>query len=53
MEGKIAARKRTAPNSKVREFHVERKCEIYRSLMAESLLSIVGALLSSESDCGG
>jgi hypothetical protein len=27
--GKIAARKITAPNSKVREFHVDRVCDVY------------------------
>lgn len=27
----MEARKRTAPNSKRREFHVERKCEVYKS----------------------
>jgi hypothetical protein len=29
--GKILARKRNAPNSKRREFHAERKCEVYSS----------------------
>lgn len=28
--GNMDAKYRTAPNSKTREFHVDRKCEIYR-----------------------
>ena len=52
MPGKIEARNKTDPNSNMREFHVDRLCEMY-NLISTGFEARIGVSIDSDEDDDG